>query len=97
MNTNKIESGNITLDLNEKLCYINNEAITLTKTEFNLLTFLMTNKAKIFTRNELVNNVWDDPVSERAVDANITRLRKKLGNYSNHIVTRNGFGYGFKE
>lgn len=36
-------------------------------------------------------------VSQRAIDTNLTRLRKKIGQLGNHIITRQGFGYGFKE
>ena len=36
-------------------------------------------------------------VTNRAIDTNIARLRKKIGEYGNNIVTRLGFGYGFKE
>ena len=39
----------------------------------------------------------DVVVTHRTIDTNITRLRKKLGEYGNNIVTRQGFGYGFKE
>ena len=44
-----------------------------------------------------MNQVWgNQEVSNRAIDTNITRLRQKIGQYGDHIVTRLGFGYGFK-
>ena len=48
---------------------------------------------------ELLEKIWNniDGVSNRTIDTNITRLRKKIGNYGNCIVTRLGYGYGFQE
>lgn len=85
------------INSDEKLCYIKNEAINLTKSEYNLLTFLLQNRNKIFSREELIEIAWKEPVSGRAVDTAFSRLRKKLGEYGKYIVTRQGFGYGFKE
>lgn len=79
----------------EKLCYIDGEAIKLTKSEYNVLVFLLTNQNKIFSREELIEATWTGPVSTRAVDTTISRLRKKLGEYGAYIITRPGFGYGF--
>lgn len=92
-----ITSEEIKVNLDEKLCYINNKPIKLTKTEFNILVFFLLNPNKVYTRKELADNIWTTDVSDRAVDVNITRLRKKLGDSGKRIYTRNGFGYGFKE
>ena len=81
----------------EKLCYIKNKAIKLTKSEYNVLNFLLNNCNKIFSREELIEKAWPEPVSIRAVDTAMSRLRKKLGEYGKHIITRLGFGYGFKK
>jgi DNA-binding response OmpR family regulator len=53
----------------------------------------------VFSRQQLLDEVWpkDVIVTERTVDVNITRLRKKLGAYAACIVTRLGFGYTFEE
>lgn len=77
-----------------KLCTIDNEEINLTKSEFNLLEFLLKNKNKIYSRQEILNNVWDSKVSLRTVDTTISRLRKKLKNLGKYLITRLGFGYG---
>lgn len=87
----------LTLNSDEKLYYIRNEAIDLTKSEYNLLTFFLNNRNKIFSREELIEVAWKEPVTARAVDTALSRLRKKLGEYGKHIITRQGFGYGFKE
>jgi two-component system phosphate regulon response regulator PhoB len=61
--------------------------------------FFLTHRTRIYTREEIIDEVWggDVVISNRTIDTNITRLRKKLGDYGNNIVTRQGFGYGFKE
>ncbi len=87
------------VDRNEKACYLNGEPVTLTKTEFELLMFFLTHRGRIYSREEIIREVWpeDVVVSNRTIDTNITRLRKKIEPYGNNIVTRLGFGYGFKE
>lgn len=87
------------LDLNEKIGYLFNAPINLTKTEFEILQFFLTHRNRIYTREEIISNVWSGSgnVTTRTIDTNITRLRKKIGDYGNNIVTRLGFGYGFKE
>lgn len=89
----------IRIDQNEKTCYIADIEVPLTRTEYDLLAFFLTHPNRIYSRDEIIRNVWPDDVtvSKRAIDTNLTRLRKKLGTYGNHIITRQGFGYGFKE
>ena len=84
---------------NEKLCYVNGVDACLTRTEYDLLLFFMIHRNRIHRREDIVKNVWDNEidVSSRAIDTNITRLRKKIGEYGNCIVTRVGYGYGFTE
>lgn len=53
---------NLTVDTDRKTCYIEDEEILITKTEYNLLLFLVSNKNKILTRKELAKFVWDIPV-----------------------------------
>ncbi len=87
------------IDRNDKEVYIDNELVTLTRTEYDILLFFLTHRNRIYSREELIKNVWGDDVvvTCRTIDTNITRLRKKLGDYDKYIVTRQGFGYGFKE
>ena len=87
------------IDRNDKECYLDNEPVTLTRTEFDILLFFLTHRNRIYSREEIIRNVWGDEVvvSQRTIDTNITRLRKKLGDYDKYIITRQGFGYGFKE
>lgn len=84
------------LDRNDKTCFIDGKEVKLTRKEFELLLFFLTHRERIHSREEIMNNVWNTQVSDRAIDTNITRLRQKVGAYSENIVTRLGFGYGFK-
>lgn len=94
-----VSLGDIRIDQNNKICYVGGEEISLTRTEFDLLLFFLTHSNRIYSREEIIRNVWPDDVlvSQRAIDTNLTRLRKKLGDSGRHIITRQGFGYGFKE
>ena len=87
------------IDRNDKEVYIDNELVSLTRTEFDILLFFLTHRNRIYSREEIIRRVWDDDVvvTIRTIDTNITRLRKKIGAYGNNIETRLGFGYGFKE
>lgn len=87
------------IDLNQKICYLDNHEVSLTRTEFDLLLFFLRHPNRIYLREEIITQVWGDDVvvTNRTIDTNITRLRRKLGEYGNNIITRQGFGYGFKE
>ncbi len=89
----------ITVDLDDKICTLDGEDLNLTKTELELITFFLQHRNRIYSRDEIIKKIWPDDVivTTRAIDTNIARLRKKLGRYGNSIVTRMGFGYGFKE
>lgn len=87
------------INRNEKIGFLDNEQIALTRTEFELLQFFLSHSNRIYSRQDIISNVWgsDVVVSNRTIDTNITRLRKKIGQYADNLVTRQGFGYGFKE
>jgi len=94
---NILQVDGLRLDLNGKQCYVDGEQVRLTRKEFDLLAFLMSNPGRIFSRDELVFHVWDDViVLDRTIDVNITRLRSRIGRYGSYIITRLGFGYGFR-
>lgn len=81
-----------------KRCFIDGSEIQLTRKEFDILVLLLTHRGKILSREQIMKQVWSDEVVvlDRTIDVNITRMRKKLGQYGNHIVTRTGYGYGFE-
>ena len=87
------------MDLTRKVCTIDGEPLALTKKEFEILARLLSSRGKIFSREEILRQVWSDEVIvlDRTIDVNITRLRRKIGPYGEHIVTRLGYGYGFEE
>ena len=85
------------MNMDKKTVSIDDKEIPFTKTEFELLHLLLDQKGRVFSRQELINQIWpkDVLVLDRTVDVNITRLRKKIGRFSKCIVTRLGFGYYF--
>lgn len=89
----------LVLDLRSKSTKIDGELIDLTKKEFDILKLLLENIGKVFSREDILHYVWTDEVIVlgRTIDVNITRMRKKLGPYGFHIVTRQGFGYLFED
>lgn len=95
--TSTIEVGELILNKTNKEVFIGEEAISLTKTEFELLQHLISNSNQLFSREELINTVWKDNtyITERTVDVHITRLRKKIGEYGKYITSRSGYGYQF--
>jgi two-component system phosphate regulon response regulator PhoB len=78
---------------------IGTRSIELTMTEFKLLQFLLVNRGRAYTRNELLNAVLgrDSMVVDRNVDVHVATLRKKLGTHGNDILTIRGLGYKFRE
>ena len=86
------------IDLRRKVCTLDGKELLLTKKEFEILALLLSNRGVIFSREEILRRIWSDEVIvlDRTVDVNITRLRRKVGPYGEHIVTRLGYGYGFE-
>lgn len=82
-----------------KECTVDGVPVRLPRKEFEILMRLMRSPGRIFSRDELLREVWPDEVVvvDRVVDVNITRIRRKLGRYGRHIITRSGYGYGFME
>ncbi len=88
----------LTINLSQMSASADGEPLNLTKTELNLLILLLKQRGQVFSRQQLLDEVWpkDVVVTERTVDVNITRLRKKLGHYGQYIITRQGYGYLFR-
>lgn len=102
--TGHSESGQLAfegleIDLRRKRCTLDGQEIALTKKEFEILVLLLSHRGIIFSREEILRRIWSDEVIvlDRTIDVNITRLRRKIGPYGEHIVTRLGYGYGFEE
>lgn len=87
------------LDLEFKRCMVDGKEVKLVRKEFELLAYLISQRGKICSREQILSSVWSDEVVvlDRTIDVNITRLRSKLDKYGSYIVTRSGFGYGFRD
>lgn len=98
VNENILTYNTLKIDTQRIKASINGEEVTLTKKEFEILKLLLENINHVFSREEILSRVWKDEVYvlDRTIDVNITRLRKKIGEYGKNIVTRLGFGYCFE-
>lgn len=89
----------IHVDTALKQVFVDGEEQKMPRKEYEMLLLFLTNRGRVFSREEILNRVWQQGVvvTDRTVDVNITRLRQKLGAYGSHIITRSGYGYGFVE
>lgn len=89
----------LVLSVRNKICTVDGVEVKMPKKEFEILYKLVSNMGQIFSRAELLHEIWPDEVVvlDRVVDVNITRIRQKIGEYGKKIVTRSGYGYGFIE
>ena len=88
----------LVLDVVKKKVCIDGTEVPLTKKEFEILLLLLQNKGRVFSREDILSRIWSEEVYvlDRTIDVNITRLRKKIGEYGKCIVTRLGYGYCFE-
>ncbi|MCD8313922.1 MAG: response regulator transcription factor [Bacteroidales bacterium] len=95
---NVIESGKIRIDLAQKMVYADGAPVVLSKKEFEILSLLAKNEGRIFSREDLISELWKDApyVLDRTVDVHIARIRGKLGPLKNYLTNRSGYGYSFK-
>lgn len=93
------ETQGIKIDSTRRKVSINDKEITLTFTEFQILSLLAQKSGWVFTRSQIVDTIRGDnhAVTDRSVDVQIVGLRKKLGEKGELIETVRGVGYRFKE
>jgi len=93
--SNQIKAGNLLIDRTSYTVRLNGKEISLPKKEFELLFFLAQNPNKVFTRDDLLQNIWgaDVYVLSRTVDVHIRKVREKIG--EDCIATVKGVGYKF--
>lgn len=95
----QITFGELTLDTEKHRLSIGEKQLDVSPTEFRLMQFFMTHPDKVFSRTQLLDQVWGRSVyiEERTVDVHIRRLRKILGDYGKEdmVQTVRGFGYRF--
>ena len=90
-----LELGALRLDPEGYRLFVAGEEVALTPTEFRLLRFLLERKGRVFSRGQLLTDIWGyaEEVDSRTVDTHIRRLRKKLGVEGDRIETVVGIGY----
>ncbi len=93
-----LECGKVRIDIDSKLVYVEGEKVMFSKKEFEVLSFLAMHQGKIYSREDLINELWKDApyVLDRTVDVHIARIRSKLGECKNYLTNRSGYGYTFK-
>ncbi|WP_321308005.1 response regulator transcription factor [Marinifilum fragile] len=96
-NESNFEYEKLKLIPESKQVTINNIDVGLTKTEFEILHLLLNHAGRIYSRDEIMNKIWESDtfVGDRTVDVNVRRIRKKIGEYHNLIKTKSGYGYYF--
>ena len=94
----KLEIGPLVIDKEKYVVNIDNVETILPRKEFNLLFFLANNPDRVFSRDELLKEVWGDDVYvvDRTVDVQIRKIREKLDKHAYLIDTIKGVGYKFK-
>lgn len=87
----------LTLNTETKVCELNGQPVSLTRTELEILALLLAHPGRVYAREDIMKRVWpqDTMAMDRTVDVNIARLRKKIGPYAACIRSRSGFGYTF--
>jgi two-component system alkaline phosphatase synthesis response regulator PhoP len=93
---NKLEIGDLVIDREAYLVFQKGQKVVLAKKEFELLYLLASKPGKVFTREVILNNIWEDSVvvTNRTIDVHIRKLREKLGD--DYVATVKGVGYKFE-
>ena len=94
-----IQIGKVSIDVQKKTVIVDGETVAFSKKEFEILNLLASNPGKIFSREDLINELWKDApyVLDRTVDVHIARIRSKLGECKVYLTNRSGYGYTFNE
>jgi two-component system alkaline phosphatase synthesis response regulator PhoP len=94
--TEPVKAGRLLIDRSSYSVHLDGKVLNLPKKEFELLLFLAQNPNKVFTRDELLNNIWgsDVYVLSRTVDVHVRKVREKIG--EGFISTTKGVGYKFE-
>jgi two-component system alkaline phosphatase synthesis response regulator PhoP len=93
---NKVEIGDLVIDREAYLVYQAGKKVVLAKKEFELLYLLASRPGKVYTRESILKNIWEDSVvvTNRTIDVHIRKLREKLG--ETYVATVKGVGYKFE-
>ena len=95
---NVIRVGELSIDTTSRSVFINGNYIRMPRKEYEILKLFVSTPGRVYTREEILSKIWGDDVVviPRVVDVNVTRLRKKLGDFGDRIMTHSGYGYGFE-
>ncbi|MBI9038394.1 MAG: response regulator transcription factor [Bacteroidales bacterium] len=93
-----IKIKGLELNIENKKLIVDNDVVSLTKKEFEILKLFMQNVGRVFSRADILDRIWSDDVIviDRTIDVNIARIRKKIGKYGKNIINRSGYGYCFE-
>ena len=94
---NLIKVGKVEIDVARKAVTVDGQSVQFSKKEFEILNLLASNPGKIFSRDDLITELWKDApyVLDRTVDVHIARIRSKLGDCKVYLTNRSGYGYTF--
>lgn len=95
--TDLIALGKVQIDTTRKVVLVEGMPVAFSKKEFEILALLASNPGQIFSREDLINELWKDApyVLDRTVDVHIARIRSKLGICKVYLTNRSGYGYTF--
>ncbi len=93
-----LNMGAIIIDFETKRLIIGDKKIELTRKEYEIVSLLAKTPGRIFSREEILRRIWESDVivTDRTVDVNMTRLRRKMEEYGSYIRNKPGFGYYFE-
>lgn len=95
----EVKVGEVVVDHVKKVVRIHGDDVRLSPKEFGILSMLVKQPGRVFSREEILAEVWhgDSYVLDRTVDVHIARVRRKLGDYGSHLTNRQGYGYCYEE
>jgi len=95
---NTVAFEGLFIEFESRNTYVNGNIVTLTPKEYSLLTFFAKNPNRVYSREQLLNEVWDYDFigDDRTIDTHIKMLRESIGEYRKFIVTVWGTGYKFE-
>ena len=92
-----LKVGKVEIDQQRKAVIVDGQSVQFSKKEFEILNLLASNQGSIFSREDLINELWKDApyVLDRTVDVHIARIRSKLGVCKAYLTNRSGYCYTF--
>ncbi len=93
-----LKVGEVSIDLETKRLILGSKKVDLTRKEYEIISLLAKTPGRIFSREEILRRIWESDVivTDRTVDVNMTRIRRKMEEYGTYIRNKPGFGYYFE-